>query len=965
MLQYPKMRIWLNRIARRFVESSWFRYQSLGIFLIVLAGMVLAVIANPLERGLLGRYYHAGDCTGDPELKLRERSFTLWRMKGEPAEVEPTYSIEWTGEIFISVAGEYQFSTVSDDGSELWLNNQQVVDNSGVHGPQARHGSIYLQKGFYQIVLRYMQWGGGAGFRAYWTPPGETREKISHAPLFVKKPAPDEFLIGRVLETFFTLGFYFCIIYVSLGFFVWLNSRQILLPFLKNARIGKLYSSCRSHIMRPGMLPKVQPSPPKSSFSTSLLALLGYTVLSLVWTYPLIVNFSSKMFGLGGDRYIHLWNMWWLKKAVFELHVNPLFTDYLFYPKGISLAFHDFSLYNALLSLPLQAFFSLEEIYNLLFLSTFILGGFGCFLLTRHFTGDHLAAFLSGLVFAFWGGRMYYVDHLSLASIQWFPYCALYLVKTLREPSYRNPVLAALFLVMNALSAWYYAIYMTLFIALFLFYFAIAERKTLFTAACLKRFGLAGLLTCLIMLPVAYPMFSQILTGQEYMVYQLLTTESANPNVLFFPSVNHPIIGKYVRYLYEKYELRTQVSLSGAAFIGYTVIALCLYTVIRLKHVKKGFWIIVCIMFLLLSLGPHLQLFSKEYLWIPLPHLLLQHIPILKIMRVPVRFMVMVMLCCSVLAGYACWDIFRRIRIRKLLFTFLTALILFEFFRVFYVTPVDKTPEFYKELGQEQADYAILEITRPMVWSFASTRASLFQISHGKKLFHGHVSRVSLDTYHQAYLLYPVFDDLFTRPQEKLSRANGRGISLGADSEAISALLSFYNVKYVALFYDYWTGEFEENRAKLQSLFGKAVGKPYGGMAVFQVEKTPVSENLVFPGLGMFHPEFYPDHPPFRKTANNADIKLINVEGSTKVRIRFEGKRYKLAKEQVEISVNGTLIDTATIVREWTEVNIPPVPVNPGENTIRLRTLDNDDRKYGIYVRNFEIEFIKYRSSYK
>jgi hypothetical protein len=215
--------------------------------------------------------------------------------------------------------------------------------------------------------------------------------------------------------------------------------------------------------------------------------------------------------------------MWWVKKALVDLHTNPLYTDYLFYPKGVSLAFHDFSLLNSLFSLPLQSLFTLSEIYNLLVLFTFILGGFGCFLLVRYLTGDRLAAFLSGLVFAFWGGRLYFISHLSLASTQWFPFCVLYLIKTLRENSYRNPVLAAIFLVMNALSAWYYAIYMTLFVLLFLCYSACAERKAFFTVDTLKRFGLIGILFIAIMFPILYPMMMEIFEGQEYMAAAVMS----------------------------------------------------------------------------------------------------------------------------------------------------------------------------------------------------------------------------------------------------------------------------------------------------------------------------------------------------------------------------------------------------------------------------------------------------------
>lgn len=968
-----------NRLARTFTASPSFRGLSIGFPFLALAVMLLALVCNPLQRGLTGTYYHLAKWSGDPIFTVTDRYCTIWRMTGEPAEIDPTYSIEWSGYIFIPTTGEYRFSTLSDDGSQLWIDERQIVDNSGIHVPQEREGKVFLEQGFHAIRIRYMQWGGGAWFRAYWTPPGKGKEELSHASLFVIRPTFEEFRTGRILEFIFTTGLYLLALYLVLTLLVWLTSGHILRPFFRDAWLGKFYRKCSLVIIKPESRKRAYPAPPQAfPLSYSLFALLGYTILSLLWTYPLILNFSSKMFGLGGDRYIYLWNMWWLKKALFELHTTPLFTEYLFYPKGISLAFHDFSLLNALFSLPLQPFLSLQEIYNLLFLSSFILGGFGCFLLVRYFTGDQLAAFLSGIVFAFWGGRMYYVDHLSLASIQWLPFCVLYLFKTLREssfgartscpppicgqgvraPKYRNAIFAALFLVFNALSAWYYAVYMLLFVLLFVLYAFAAERQKFLTWACLKRFGLIAILSMLIMLPVAVPMLSDILAGQKYMVSDLLSAESASPNVLFFPSVNHGIVGKYVRYVYERYGLEQQVSLSGAVFIGYTVLALCLYAVFKLWHLRLKFWLIALVIFLILSLGPHLQLFYEEYTWIPLPYQLLQKIPILNIVRVPVRFIVMVMLCCSVLVGYACWDIFRRIRNRKTVFAILVCLMLFEFVRFYYITPVEQTPEFYVQCGEQDENYAILEITRPMNWSYSSTRSSLFQITHEKKLFHGHVSRVSRDTYYQAYSLYTVFDDLFTLPDQHFSSSSGAELSFMADRDAFFALLSFYDVRYVALYYDYWTGTFKQNRKRLERIFGEPLEPSYGGMEFFEVPRTPLEHNLVFPGFGMLPLQFYEGSKTFRQTATIAEIKMLNVEKLPEMQLRFEGESYRLPQEKVEISLNGTLLTTVKI-SDWTDVIIPAAPIQPGENTIRLHTVNNGDEKYGIYVRNLSVEFLE------
>ena len=946
-----------DKLARQFVESARFRRSvTLAVFML-LVSVVLAIVFNPLQHGLNATYYNNIQGSGSPILTVRDRVINLWRMLSVFPKITENYSIQWRGVIFIPVSGEYQFATRSDDGSKLALDDQLVVDNGGFHGSQERTGCMHLEPGFHALKIFYWQGQGAADFRAYWTQPGKRRAELSNALLFPEEPAKPAFFVGRWLETLVTVAGWLCVVGLGSGVLIGFSSHRMLVPFFRTSSVGRAYLTCRAWIFKAQVPKQAFPARPEKSVGVVLLAFAGYALLSLAWTYPLIMNFSSKMVGIGGDRYIGLWNMWWMKKALLELHVNPMYTDYLFYPQGINLAFHDYSIFNALVSVPLQAFFSLPEIYNLLFLATYILGGLGCFLLVSYLTGDRYAAFLSGLVFAFWGGRAYYSDHLSFATIQWFPYCALYLIKTLRERSYRNPIRAALFLAMNGLSCGYYAIYMALFTALFLLYSAWAERKTFFTAACLTRFGLAGVLFGLLIFPSVYPMFKDVVSGESYMISALLPLESASPNTLFLPSINHSLIGTYMRYLYLKAGLPMQWGLTGSAFIGYTVLGLCLYTGFKLRHLKQRFWIIAAVSFLLLAMGPHLLLFSKAYPSIPLPYVLLRYIPVLKIVRVPVRFMVMAMFCGSVLVGYACWDIFRRMRVKKIVFFLLAVAILFEFFRFLGIAPLETTPAFYKQLGQDKEEYAILELTKLMNWEHSAARSSLFQTTHGKKLFHGHVSRVSLETYHQAYALYTVFNDLLTCPPEKLVSAAGQNLFWGGDKKAITAMLSFYNVRYVALYYDYWYGNYEENRNRLQRLFGKPVSEEHG-ICLFKVDQTPLSENLVFPGFGISPLEFRADGSILRKTARSADFKLLNVAQAQKVQIRFQGQSSFLPKEErVQIVVNETLATTATI-GDWTDVTIPPVAIGPGENTIKFRMLDTNSEnwKHGMTLRNLEVK---------
>jgi len=198
------------------------------------------------------------------------------------------------------------------------------------------------------------------------------------------------------------------------------------------------------------------------------IVLAAYTLLTLIFTYP--VAFSSKLPGVG-DAYWYLWDLWWFKKALLSF-VDPYFTPYLFHPIGASLAFSEITPLNAIISIPLQLAFGLIDSYNILWILTFILSGFGVFLLVEYLTGDSKAAFIAGLIFMFSPYRFAhaYAGHLNLLSTEWIPFCVLYLIKTIRENNKLDAVYATLFLVLNALSCYYYIIYIFIFTILYLTY---------------------------------------------------------------------------------------------------------------------------------------------------------------------------------------------------------------------------------------------------------------------------------------------------------------------------------------------------------------------------------------------------------------------------------------------------------------------------------------------------------------
>ena len=73
------------------------------------------------------------------------------------------FGVVWTGWLDIPTSGNWTLGTESDDGSRLFIGDEVVVDNDGLHGMQSRSGTIGLDAGRHAIRIEFFERGGGAG----------------------------------------------------------------------------------------------------------------------------------------------------------------------------------------------------------------------------------------------------------------------------------------------------------------------------------------------------------------------------------------------------------------------------------------------------------------------------------------------------------------------------------------------------------------------------------------------------------------------------------------------------------------------------------------------------------------------------------------------------------------------------------------------------------------------------------
>jgi alpha-N-acetylglucosaminidase len=96
------------------------------------------------------------------------------------------YAVEFSGYLLIDNAGDYTFTTESDDGSMLYVDGACVVDNGGYHGATQKSGMKFLNRGYHSIEVRYFQSGGGLLLNVLYQGPGVSRQPLPLEKLFTR-----------------------------------------------------------------------------------------------------------------------------------------------------------------------------------------------------------------------------------------------------------------------------------------------------------------------------------------------------------------------------------------------------------------------------------------------------------------------------------------------------------------------------------------------------------------------------------------------------------------------------------------------------------------------------------------------------------------------------------------------------------------------------------------------------------
>ncbi len=140
------------------------------------------------RRGLRFAYYEGGwqslnDMKGvEPARSGAASAFDLkYRQRDEH------FAISYAGLVEIPETGLWQFVTASDDGSNLYIGDVQVVANDYLQAPTERSGRVALKKGLHPIRVDYFNATGDMALTVQWVRPDGTKEEIPRRALFQER----------------------------------------------------------------------------------------------------------------------------------------------------------------------------------------------------------------------------------------------------------------------------------------------------------------------------------------------------------------------------------------------------------------------------------------------------------------------------------------------------------------------------------------------------------------------------------------------------------------------------------------------------------------------------------------------------------------------------------------------------------------------------------------------------------
>ena len=668
-----------------------------------------------------------------------------------------------------------------------------------------------------------------------------------------------------------------------------------------------------------------------------------YLVGAIIFTWPLVLNLSDRVInprGNSADVWQHLWNSWWLRFSLLELHAQPYYSPLIFWPTGANLYFHALDPLDGYLSVPLQLLFGLVASFNLIFMVQLALAGYAAYLLARQLTGNYGAALVAGVIYGFspLESALLNLGQVELTAIAWLPFFMLFFIKSLEAAPrpWFNRIASLAFLIALSLDSWYYVLYALLFAGLYLLYKLTTQPENwrrsfaIFAGIVLVWAGLVA--------PLLFQTIREVNNGSNKQELWIVAYNSA-PLLGFVQPGPSAIWGLFGLDAGQN---------NRGNFVGFFGLALALLGLVTCWR-KSWFWLGSGLIFGLLALGPVLHL-QYDPNWdkttalqgLSLPGQWLYYLPFGDIARVPLRFTLGLMLSLAICAAFGLdWLMRQKLprfsSAQRLLPLIAGGLIFLEFLPIPRSLVETEVPAFYQQLRDEGKwnDFAVLEMPDSV-----TTLSMYYQTTHQHPILNAYLSRSPAYPFEQI----PGIRDLrflLPDPSQTAPEILPQDILDRRTLTNIPAMLAYYRVRYVILHPAFLKGE---EVARAQAILTLAFGNtpPYyqdNELKAWRVPNFDQSQPNVAKILAGFGPGWIidPDNQARRSIGPNADLFLFNPY-QTPLTVSFASKVQSInVARKLQINLEGQTLAQKQIETGSTDLTFSLI-LQPGQNRLTFKT---------------------------
>ncbi|MBN1316186.1 MAG: glycosyltransferase family 39 protein, partial [Anaerolineales bacterium] len=481
-----------------------------------------------------------------------------------------------------------------------------------------------------------------------------------------------------------------------------------------------------------------------SRYRFALFVIGVYSILVVLMTWPLANYLSSNLPGGTTDTLVHYWNGWWAARS-FESGQSPYYTNYLFYPRGIDLVFHNFAWWSIALWLVVKLLVDGIVAYNLVFLLNLLLCGLAMYFLARELVKTKWAAFVGGMVYMLWPARLAQLDHPNLISTHWIPLFVIFIIRTLNKRRWQDALIAGILLILIGYTRWQQLIAVAIVGGIYTLYEIVRVRLRidqllpLMFSVLLALGGLAPYIVMLVKQQQSSPA-ELIVSGEE-------TTMQTDLLAYITPAAAHPVFYEWAEPAYDRYYEDRSNGRKFAAYLGVSTIFLAVFG-LKNGWRKKISWLLMIYVFISLAMGPLLRFQGRMYPEIPMPYRLLEKAYLFRLMRVPDRYNVFLALPFSILASFGVSNLLEWTKRFNKPATaawvlLIIGVILFEYLPG--PAPLQNTIQsgFYESITNED-QFAILNLP---IDSQKSKQYMFAQTKHGHPILQGKTARFPENTY--------------------------------------------------------------------------------------------------------------------------------------------------------------------------------------------------------------------------